>query len=154
MGNSPSTVTAFHRNWRHFLLFLGNLLVLGRYMLISVPVLFAIHEMLAGSSEWPPRVIIGSSIALVVSLTFLLALFGIWPRFGRSKPIVVACLVALSVMEFYESIMLHITYGPMQAGDVSAYIYGPLLLTWAVVNLFFFNPRKAQVKGIKGDGGN
>jgi len=114
----------------------GNLIIVGWYSLVSLPVLLGLRlEALTGESyAWPLRVMLISLFVLFFSLILLAATFKAWKRRHFLK-VTAACLATLAVLELYESAMLHITYGPLQLNDVSVYIRGPLLVVWAALNV-------------------
>lgn len=120
-------------------LVVGNSIVLLRYLTISVSVLLGLrHEALSGESViWPLRVMLVSSVMFAVSIVLSWSTMQVVRRRAPPRKILVASLLLLSVLEFHETFMLHFMHSPIHLYDVSAYIYGPLLLVWAMVNWLF-----------------
>ncbi|MUV14433.1 hypothetical protein [Noviluteimonas gilva] len=121
--------------WMRRVLLVGSALVLATYLLASGWVLLSVRqEALTGAAyQWRPSVIATSAILLLVSSVLAMALLGTWKERPRAAKWLVGCLVAFAIAEMLETVFLHRTYGPIRPGEVSAYVYAPLLLIWAAL---------------------
>jgi hypothetical protein len=122
-----------------FFLMSVNLLVLARHMLLSAWVLFGgRQEVVTGHGyQWPMTASVLSAMSFLASSVFAVSLLGVMMNKWRLEKAVVACLAFFTLREIYESIMLHVLYGPMKITDFSAYLYGPLVAVLVVVNWWF-----------------
>lgn len=120
----------------------GNMIIVGWYLLVSIWVLLGLRvEVLTGESYvWPLEVMLMSLFVLLLSLILLAATFRAWKRRHFFK-VTAACLAVLAVIELYETVMLHILYGPLRLEHVSVYISGPLLIAWAALNVMMHKPK-------------
>lgn len=119
-----------------FLLMAANFFVLARHMLFSAWVIFGGRQEIAtgDSYQWPLVASVLSVASFLVSLALAFALLGVLMNRWCLERVVVACLAFFVLYEGYESIMLHVLYGPMKITDFSAYLYGPLVAILAVIN--------------------
>lgn len=145
MDSMISQNSSSRRNWVLLFLTAGNSLIFFRHFLASAWVLFGLRqEVVTGSSyQWAIDVRFFAFVAFIFSIIFLISIIRVWFNHQFSKKLVLLCLLFFFLAECYETFMLHITYGPIKIDEVTAYIYGPLVFSWALINARL-QGRKAQ----------
>lgn len=130
--------------WLTFFLAAGNFLIFLRHFLASVWVLFGLRqEVVTGTGyQWPVDVSVFSLFSLFFSLLLLVAIFFVLSKRHVAKSLLVICLSFFFLAECYETVMLHLTYGPIRIDEITAYAYGPLMLVWTFFNWIVLRKNK------------
>lgn len=125
------------RKWLVALALAGNLVILARYFLASAIVLLGLRgEALTGQSyEWPTQVILVSAVVFVLTTSLLIAMLPLWKDKWKARLVICICIFGLASIEIMESVLVFINYRPFHLYEWNYYLYGPLLITWGLVNL-------------------
>ena len=119
-----------------WLLAIGNAVVVGRYLLLSLWILFGgRQEVLTGERhEWPVGVLVVAAVACVAASSLLVSMIRLRRHPASGRIGIVASLLVLSTLELLESTMLVAEYGMPGPGEWDVVAFGPALLGWALLN--------------------
>lgn len=86
---------------------------------------------------WPLGVILASSIIVLASVSLAFSSIVMWRGSRFYGAVAVASILVLASLEIAERLAMHFSYGSDVNHDLDSYVYGPLLVLWALINWLF-----------------
>lgn len=111
-----------------------NVAVSARYLLAASWVLACgrTEALTNDCYEWPTRVVVVSGIVLSSAIALLISTIAMWRLYRWSRISATISLLVFSLIETMEAVALSSEFG-FDGTDISFFIFGPAMLTWAVV---------------------